>query len=114
MIKLVQVSHDLQTNTLEATWRDETDALLSRNFSPTQIDEFSIIAGAHAQRYIDLAGWTPEYVAKVGAEEKRRAEEEQALADAEEEKRQQAEKKRFDDAVAAQVQAVLRQSGKQK
>ena len=110
MIELIQVAHDLKSNTLEAVWFDSEGKQQCRNFSPLQIDEFKDAAGEHAQKYIDLAGWTPEYIAAVKKKEEDEVAEIQAVADAEEaerkSKREKAEKEAFDADVARQV-AVL-------
>ena len=107
--QLIEVSHDLRTGTLTLTHLEDEERS-NHGYSPLQIDDFKLAAGEHAQKYIDLAGWTPEYIAAVKAKEEAEAAEKQARADAEEADRQKAEQKRFDDAVAAAVKA----QGKQK
>ena len=61
MIYLASVSHDIQTNTLEATWLEQTETELKRvkcrNYSAEQKDEFLADAGEAGQKYVDLAGW---------------------------------------------------------
>ena len=108
MTTLIQVAHHRPSNTLEAVVADENGVVvLCQNFSPLQIEDFKLAAGEHAQRYIDLAGWTPEYIAGVKAVEEAEAAEKQDIADAEaaeaEAKRKQAEKEAFDAEVARQV-----------
>lgn len=112
MNTLIQVAHNMKSNTLEAVWFDSEGKQKCRNFSPLQSEEFKEAAGEHAQKYIDLAGWTPEYIAAIAAEEQRLAKAAQDKADAEEAERRKAEKKRFDDAVAEQV-AILEAAKKQ-
>ena len=110
MNTLIQVSHDLKSNTLEATWFDDAGKRGCQNFHPLQIEDFKLAAGEHAQKYIDLAGWTPEYIAAVKKKEEDEAAEKKAIADAEETERkaqkEKAEKDAFDADVARQV-AVL-------
>lgn len=110
MNTLIQVAHDLKSNTLEAVWFDSEGKQQCRNFSPLQIEEFREVAGEFASRYIDLAGWTPEYIAAVAAEEKRLADEVKAKADAEEAERkaakEKAEQEAFDAEVARQVKIL--------
>ena len=110
MSTLIQVSHDLKSNTLEAVWLDVEGHCSCQNFHPLQIDDFKLAAGEHAQKYIDLAGWTPEYIASVKKKEEDEAAEKQAVAAAEEAerkaKRAKEEKAAFDAEVARQV-AVL-------
>lgn len=110
MNALIQVAHDLKSNTLEAVWVDSEGKTNCRNFSPLQIDDFKQAAGEHAQKYIDLAGWTPEYIAAVKKKEEDEAAEKQAKADAEEAERKaqkaKEDKDAFDADVARQV-AVL-------
>lgn len=107
MNTLIAVAHNLKSNTLEAVWRNAKGEQLCQNFSPLQIEDFKLAAGEHAQKYIDLAGWTPEYIAAVAAEEQRLADEVQAKADAEaaeaKSKQEQADKEAFDAEVARQV-----------
>jgi len=114
MNTLIQVSHDLKSNTLEATWFGDVGRGC-QNFSPLQIDDFKLVAGEHAQKYIDLAGWTPEYIAGVKAAEEAEAAEKKAIADAEEAERkakqEKAEKEAFDAGVAKQV-AIMEEADK--
>lgn len=110
MNTLIQVAHDLKSNTLEAVWFDSEGKQKCQNFHPLQIDDLKQAAGEHAQKYIDLAGWTPEYIAVVKKKEEDEAAEKKAIADAEEaerrSKRAKEEKAAFDADVARQV-AVL-------
>jgi hypothetical protein len=61
MIYLAAVCHDIKSNTLEATWLEETETELNRvkcrNYSAEQKDEFLSDCGADGQKYADLAGW---------------------------------------------------------
>lgn len=85
MISLTAVIHDLKTNTLEATWRDENNVQVRcHSYSPTQRDMFIADLGADADRYLVVAGWTPEYCAEVQAKEEREAAEKQAAKEAQE------------------------------
>ena len=110
MSTLIQVAHDLKSNTLEATWFDEVGNRGCQNFHPLQIDDFKQAAGEHAQKYIDLAGWTPEYIAAVKKKEEDEAAEKQAKADAEEAERKaqkaKEDKDAFDADVARQVEIM--------
>jgi hypothetical protein len=111
MNTLIEVIHDLKTNTLTLIHADENNVRLSgRGYSPLQIDDFRAAAGEHAQRYIDLAGWTPEYIESVLQAELAEAKRKQDKADAEEAERKvkadKAEKEAFDAEVAKQV-AIL-------
>lgn len=83
MNTLIQVAHDLKSNTLEATWLDDAGNRGCQNFSPLQIEDFKLVAGEHAQRYINLSGWTPEYIASVKVAEEVEAKAKQDKADAE-------------------------------
>ena len=103
MSTLIQVAHDLKSNTLEAVWFDSEDKQNCRNFSPIQIDEFKEATGEFAQRYIDLAGWTPEYIAAVKKKEEDEAAEKQAKADVEEAERKAQKAKEDKDAFDAEV-----------
>lgn len=110
MSTLIQVAHDLKSNTLEAVWFDADGNRGCQNFHPLQIDDFKLAAGEHAQKYIDLAGWTPEYIASVKKKEEDEAAEKQAIAEAEESerkaKRAKEEKAAFDAEVAKQVKIL--------
>ena len=110
MSTLIQVSHDLKSNTLEATWFDEVGNRGCQNFHPLHIDDFKLAAGEHAQKYIDLAGWTPEYIAAVKKKEEDEAAEKRAIADAEAAKakadKEAADKAAFDAEVARQVEIM--------
>ena len=65
MIYLAAVTHDIKSNTLEATWLEETlytDGVVlelkrskCRNYSAEQKDEFDADTGTTA--YSTLAGW---------------------------------------------------------
>ena len=59
-IYLAAVCHDLQSNTLEATWLQMTDTELKRikcrNYSAEQKADFLADTGALGQKYIDMAG----------------------------------------------------------
>lgn len=107
MNTLIQVAHCRVSNTLEAVWRNAKGEQLCQNFSPLQIEDFKLAAGECAQKYIDLAGWTPEYIASVKKKEEDEAAEKQAIADAEAAKaeadKEAADKAAFDADVARQV-----------
>jgi hypothetical protein len=61
------ITHDIKSNTLEATWLEEVqDAdgnavelkrIKSRNYSQEQKDEFLADCGDDGQKYVTLAGW---------------------------------------------------------
>ena len=61
MIYLASICHDLKSNTLEATWLEETETELKRvkcqNYSADQKEEFLAACGADGQKYVDLAKW---------------------------------------------------------
>lgn len=61
MIYLAAVCHDIKSNTLEATWLEETETELKRvkfrNYSAEQKDEFLADCGADGEKYTTLAGW---------------------------------------------------------
>lgn len=61
MIYLAAVTHDIKSNTLEATWLEQTETELKRvrctNFSPEQKQDFLDATGAEGQKYVDMAGW---------------------------------------------------------
>ena len=61
MIYLAAVCHDIKSNTLEATWLEETEAELKRvkcrNYSAEQKDEFLADCGDVGQKYVSMAGW---------------------------------------------------------
>jgi len=61
MIYLAAVCHDIKSNTLEATWLEETETELKRvkcrNYSAEQKDEFLADSGADGEKYTTLAGW---------------------------------------------------------
>lgn len=115
MNTLIQVAHDLKSNTLEAVWLDSAGKQNCRNFHPLQIDEFKEVAGEHTQKYIDLAGWTPEYIAAVKKKEEDEAAEKKAVADAEEAERKAAQAKAEQEAFDAEVkrQVVIMKKAKE-
>ena len=110
MNTLIAVEHDVLYNTLAATWRNAVGERFCQSFSPIQINDFKLAAGEHAQKYIGLAGWTPEYIASVKKKEEDEAAEKRAIADAEEAdrkaKRAKEEKAAFDAEVAKQVKIL--------
>lgn len=117
MIYLAAVTHDIKTNTLEATWRDsETlQAVKCTNYSPTQVDmlradDIAISGSNGVEKYIAAAGWTPEFVSAYTAEQERIAAEVQAKADAEaaekEAARVAAEEAAFDAEVMRQAEIL--------
>jgi len=61
MSYLASVTHDTQSNTLEATWLElvgeELKRTKCRNYSAEQKDEFLSDCGDDGQKYITLAGW---------------------------------------------------------
>lgn len=63
MIYLAAVTHDIKSNTLEATWLEETETELKRvkcrNYSVEQKQEFADDIGdmTVAMKYIIMAGW---------------------------------------------------------
>jgi hypothetical protein len=61
MSYLASVTHDTQSNTLEATWLElvgeELKRIKCRNYSAEQKDEFLVDCGDDGQKYITLAGW---------------------------------------------------------
>lgn len=61
MIYLATVTHDIKTNTLEATWLEEEATQLvrvkCRNYSAEQKNEFLSDCGADGQKYLTMAGW---------------------------------------------------------
>lgn len=61
MIYLAAVCHDIKSNTLEATWLEETETELKRvkcrNYSAEQKDEFLADCGSDGEKYTTLAGW---------------------------------------------------------
>ena len=64
---VASVTHDIKSNTLEATWLEEvqdTDGnvvelkrVKCRNYSAEQKDEFLADCGDDGQKYVTLAGW---------------------------------------------------------
>jgi len=61
MIYLAAVCHDIQSNTLEASWLELVDEQLQRvkcrNYSAEQKDEFLADCGDVGQKYVSMAGW---------------------------------------------------------
>lgn len=61
MIYLAAVCHDTKSNTLQATWLEQTETeqkrVKCRNYSPEQKDEFLTDTGAEGQKYVDMAEW---------------------------------------------------------
>lgn len=66
MIYLAAICHDIKSNTLEATWLEQTETELirvkCRNYSPEQKYEFlsdleTFGEPFNGQAYIDIAGW---------------------------------------------------------
>ena len=67
MYYLATVSHDIKSNTLEATWLEEVlngngqpkelKRVKCRNYSAEQKDEFLTDCGAVGQKYADMANW---------------------------------------------------------
>jgi hypothetical protein len=61
MIYLAAVCHDIKSNTLEATWLEETETELKRvkchNYSAAQKEEFLADCGDAGQKYVSMAGW---------------------------------------------------------
>lgn len=61
MSYLASVTHDTQSNTLEATWLElvgeELKRIKCRNYPAEQKDEFLADCGDDGQKYVTLAGW---------------------------------------------------------
>lgn len=61
MSYLASVTHDTQSNTLEATWLElvgeELKRIKCRNYSAEQKDEFLADCGDDGQKYVILARW---------------------------------------------------------
>lgn len=61
MIYLAFVTHDTQTNTLEATWielvGEELKRIKCRSYSAEQKDQFLSDCGNDGQKYVTLANW---------------------------------------------------------
>ena len=61
MSYLASVTHDTQSNTLEATWLElvgeELKRIKCRNYSAEQKNEFLADCGDDGQKYVALAGW---------------------------------------------------------
>lgn len=82
MIKLSTVIHDIASNTLEATWVEEiidaegnaeTRQVKCRNYSAPQKAEFLADTGDEGKQYVDMAGWTDQFVADWIAREQQEA-----------------------------------------
>jgi hypothetical protein len=60
-IYLAAVCHDIQSNTLEATWLQNTGTELRRvkcrNYPVEQKGEFLADTGDAGQKYVAMAGW---------------------------------------------------------
>ena len=58
---LAAVCHDIKSNTLEATWLQQTETEMKRvkcrNYSAEQKDEFLADCGDEGQKYVDMARW---------------------------------------------------------
>lgn len=64
---LAFVTHDLQSNTLEATWLQQLNDMdgnpvelrrvKCRNYAPEQKAEFEADCGSSSVKYIKMAGW---------------------------------------------------------
>lgn len=61
MSYLATVTHDTQSNTLEAAWLElvgeELKRVKCRNYSAEQKDEFLVDCGEDGQKYVILANW---------------------------------------------------------
>jgi ribonuclease D len=61
MIYLATICHDIKSNTLEATWLEETETefkrVKCRTYSADQKEEFFADCGVDSQKYADLAEW---------------------------------------------------------
>jgi hypothetical protein len=61
MSYLASVTHDTQSNTLEAAWLElvgeQLQRVKCRNYSAEQKDEFLADCGDSGQKYVILAGW---------------------------------------------------------
>ena len=68
MIFLAQVTHDINSNTLEALWKKNTFAddnvtvlecvnVRRENYSPLQKDTFLSDCGEAGQKYVTMAEW---------------------------------------------------------
>jgi hypothetical protein len=61
MSYLAFVTHDTQSNTLEAAWLEldgeQLKRVKCRNYSAEQKDEFLVDCGDDGQKYVTLAGW---------------------------------------------------------
>ena len=60
-IYLAAVCHDIKSNTLEATWLQQTETEMKRvkcrNYSAEQKDEFLADCGDEGIKYVTMAGW---------------------------------------------------------
>jgi len=58
---LATVTHDTQSNTLEASWLEldgeELKRVKCRNYSADQKDDFLADCGDAGQKYVSMAGW---------------------------------------------------------
>ena len=58
---LFSVTHDINSNTLEATFVEEVEGELKRvkcrNYSVEQKAEFLADCGVEGQKYVDMANW---------------------------------------------------------
>jgi hypothetical protein len=61
MSYLATVTHDIQSNTLEAVWLElvgeQLERIKCRNYSVEQKDEFLTDCGEDGQKYVILANW---------------------------------------------------------
>ena len=61
MMYLATVTHDTQSNTLEASWLEldgeELKRVKCRNYSADQKDDFLADCGDAGQKYVSMAGW---------------------------------------------------------
>ena len=61
MSYLATVTHDIQSNTLEAVWLElvgeQLERIKCRNYSVEQKDEFLADCGKDGQKYVILANW---------------------------------------------------------
>jgi len=60
-IYFAAVCHDIKSNTLEATWLEQTETEMRRvkcrNYSVEQKEEFLEDTAPDGQKYVDMAGW---------------------------------------------------------
>lgn len=113
MTYLASVTHDIKSNTIEATWKQDTEqgtvTTRCHNYSPSQREMF-INEVPDYDKWLGAAGWTFEFCAAFKeAEEKAAAEiKAKAIAEAEAAEQQRAldAKAAFDAEVARQVQIM--------